>query len=122
MRPEEKEGVRVLCRSFLLLLLAWLIAPGTLLAQEEGRVALVVGIGAYANAPKLESPVRDAQAMAAALGGLGFDVDLVLDPDYRQLGGSLREFGQKVVGQDLALDILRRLRPPGRRPELPDPD
>ncbi len=74
-----------------------------LLAEEEQRFALVIGIGAYANAPMLESPTRDAQAMAAALGRLGFDVDLALDSDYRQLGGRLREFGHKAADKDLAL-------------------
>ena len=92
-------------RVLLLLLLPWLALPaipGS--AAEETRIALIIGIGAYAHAPQLANPTRDAQAMAETLGGLGFEVDLVLDPDYRALSAALREFGRKVPEKsDLAL-------------------
>ena len=45
---------------------------------NEKRVALVIGNGAYKDAP-LKNPPNDARAMAAALKELGFQVDLVLD-------------------------------------------
>ena len=35
----------------------------------ERRVALVVGVGAYLNAPQLANPVHDARAMAETCGG-----------------------------------------------------
>ncbi len=94
--------MRGLCCS-LLLLLAWLIPSPMLLADEERRVALVVGIGTYAHAPKLDNTVRDAQAMAEALGRLGFEAELVLDPDFRLLGTKLRDFGLKAADADLTL-------------------
>ena len=50
-----------------------------------------------------ENPTRDAKTMADTLGGLGFQVDLVLDPDYRRLSTALREFGHKAADADLTL-------------------
>ena len=91
-------------RVLLLLLLPWLALPaipGS--AAEESRVALIVGIGTYAHAPQLANPTRDAKAMGQTLSGLGFSVDLVLDPDYRGLSTALREFGRKVPESDLAV-------------------
>ncbi len=91
-------------RALLLLLLPWLALPaipGS--AAEETRIALIVGIGGYAHAPPLANPTRDAKAMGQTLGGLGFSVDLVLDPDYRALSTALREFGRKVPESDLAV-------------------
>src|SRR3954447_13624995 len=83
------------------LLCLLLIAPAR--ADGERRVALVVGVGAYAHAPALENPTRDAKTMADTLGGLGFQVDLVLDPDYRRLSSALREFGHKAADAELTL-------------------
>lgn len=92
-----------LCRPLLVLLLTLLLPSPSLPAEQEARVALVVGIGSYAHAPQLGTSARDAQAMAEALGRLGFKVDLVLDPDFRQLGTTLREFGYKAADSDLTL-------------------
>src|SRR5713226_8216209 len=41
---------------------------------EVRRIALVIGNGAYTNAPPLKNPPNDAREMAAALRFLGFDV------------------------------------------------
>ena len=89
--------------TLLLLCLACLPPSGAARAEEERRLALVVGVGAYAHAPALANPTRDAKAMAETLGGLGFRVDLVLDPDYRRLSTALREFGHKAADADLTL-------------------
>src|SRR5689334_2494416 len=77
---------------FLLVLLFAMAAsaePGLSAAPAEGdpgrRVALVVGNGAYANAPPLPNPPRDASAMAEALRGLGFEVIEAHDVDYRAM-------------------------------------
>lgn len=91
-------------RLLVLLVLPWLIAPAEpSSAADEVRLALVIGIGGYEHAPSLANPTRDAQAMGAELGKLGFAVDLVLDPDYRALSAALREFGRKAADSDLAL-------------------
>ena len=91
---------------YCLLILLWLacILPRhAAQADDERRLALVIGVGTYVNAPKLNNPTRDAQAMAEMLGRLGFEADLVLDPDSRQLSAALREFGRKAEESDLAL-------------------
>jgi peptidoglycan hydrolase-like protein with peptidoglycan-binding domain len=91
--------MRVLPRlAILLLLLAW---PGSqALAQ---RVALVVGAGAYRHVPPLPNAANDASDMAASLRGLGFDVDLVLDPDRTALERAVERFGLATRGAEAAL-------------------
>lgn len=69
----------------------------------DRRVAFVIGIGAYKNAPKLANPVNDAHAVGEALKGLGFDVQEVDDPDFRTLSRSLRDFGIKAAQADVAV-------------------
>ena len=89
----------------ILLLLAALPIPSFAqpLPVTERRVAFVIGIGAYKNAPKLANPVNDARAVGEALRRLGFDVQEVDDPDFRQFGRSLRDFGIKAAQADVAV-------------------
>lgn len=67
------------------------------------RVALVVGVGDYVNAPRLPNPPRDARAIDEALKRLGFDSELVLDPDRLQLEAAVRRLGDRSRGADAAL-------------------
>ena len=69
----------------------------------ERRVAFVVGIGAYQNAPRLTNPVNDAKAVGEALRRLNFTVDEIYDADFRQLSRALREFGIKAQQADVAV-------------------
>jgi formylglycine-generating enzyme required for sulfatase activity len=69
----------------------------------ERRVAFVVGIGAYQNAPRLANPVNDARAVGEALRRLNFTVDEIYDADFRQLSRALREFGIKAQQADVAI-------------------
>ncbi|HEV7264654.1 MAG TPA: caspase family protein [Falsiroseomonas sp.] len=82
----------------LLLLLAW--PAGQALAQ---RVALVIGAGAYQHVPPLPNATNDATDMAGTLRGLGFAVDLVLDPDRAALEGAVQRFGIAARGAEAAL-------------------
>jgi formylglycine-generating enzyme required for sulfatase activity len=87
-----------------LLLLAAIPIPGRAQQpQPAPRVAFVIGIGAYKNAPKLANPVNDARAIGQALQRLGFDVEEVDDPDFRQLTHSLRDFGIKAAQAEVAV-------------------
>ncbi|MBI1209238.1 MAG: DUF1036 domain-containing protein [Azospirillum sp.] len=72
-------------------------------AWADKRVALVVGNGNYQNAPRLPNPPRDAQAMAASLRRLGFEVIDGIDLDRDGMVKALRGFGQAVEGADVAL-------------------
>ncbi|MFA6922248.1 MAG: caspase family protein, partial [Gallionella sp.] len=71
-------------------------------AASEQRIALVIGNGAYSNAP-LKNPVNDAKDMAIKLRGLGFDVIERNDLKTRQIGSTLREFRSKLVPGAVAL-------------------
>ena len=67
------------------------IGSAALAGPDVRRSALVIGNGAYKIAP-LRNPVIDARAVAAALAGLGFAVDLKTDTSRRDLIESLRQF------------------------------
>ena len=82
------------------LLLPWL-AP--LPAQADGRVALVVGNGAYTQTGTLANPVNDARAVGAALNRIGFDATVLEDLDRNKMGDALRQFEEDSDGADMAL-------------------
>jgi formylglycine-generating enzyme required for sulfatase activity len=88
---------------WLLLCAAWLPHATLAATGEERRMALVIGISAYQNAPALANPVNDARAVGEALRRLKFDVSEVYDPNYRSLASSIREFGIRAAGADVAL-------------------
>jgi hypothetical protein len=91
--------LRALLVAFAVLLLA---APPAA-AQQGARVALVMGVGAYQAIPPLANPANDARALAAELRRLGFDTDLVLDPDRGGMEQAVRRLGQRAVGAEAAL-------------------
>src|SRR3954468_14247821 len=72
-------------------------------AEQPARVALVVGVGKYVKVAELPNTVNDARAIGASLQRLGFDVDLVLDPDKPALDGAIRRFGERAAGAETAL-------------------
>lgn len=86
-------------RLFLCLALVLLPAP----AAMAQRVALVVGVSAYRNVPPLANTANDAQDLAGALQRLGFQTDLVQDPDRGQLEQAVRRLGQAARGAEAAL-------------------
>src|ERR1700745_3814087 len=63
--------------------------------QQEKRIALVVGNGAYAKAP-LATAANDAGLIAQTLQAAGFDVVGARDLDSDTLRRSLRDFMQKA--------------------------
>src|SRR5215475_13690285 len=80
------------------LLLALLLAgfPGPVAAQQqEKRIALVVGDGAYAKVP-LATAANDAGLIAQTLQAAGFDVIGARDLDADSLRKSFRDFLQKA--------------------------
>ena len=60
-----------------ILVLAIFLLGSVLWAQK--KYALVIGNGNYTGISKLNNPVNDANDMAAALQGLGFTVEKVLN-------------------------------------------
>ena len=78
----------------LFLALSLLASPDSAAFAE--KVALVIGNGAYVNAPALTNPKNDAEDMAAALKKLGFKVILGIDLDKRAMDGKILEFANAL--------------------------
>lgn len=72
-------------------------------ATADRRVALVVGISSYVNAPRLANPINDATDIAAKLLSLGFDVTTGFDLNRDDFSRLLNDFEQKAVNADAAL-------------------
>ena len=72
-------------------------------ASAAGRVALVVGNGAYTHAGRLPNPTNDASDVAAALGRLGFEVTIARDAGRTALNEALRTFTRRSATADVAL-------------------
>jgi uncharacterized caspase-like protein len=72
-------------------------------AAAERRVALVIGNSAYVNAPALRNPRNDAQAMAAVLGELGFEVITGLDLSRPQIEATVHQFAHALKGAETSV-------------------
>ncbi len=78
------------------LCLLWLLAvPAWSAQQQERRVALVIGNGAYKDAP-LRNPVHDARDMSRELKKLGFEVILRENASLRQMEDALDQFWASI--------------------------
>lgn len=71
-------------------------------ARTLRRSALVIGNGAYKSAP-LKNPVGDAQAVAASLKDLGYEVTLRQNTTLFELIEALRDFSLRSVKSDVRL-------------------
>ncbi|MBY6261044.1 hypothetical protein EI613_03765 [Azospirillum sp. 412522] len=72
-------------------------------AAAESRLALVIGVSNYRNAPELVNPRNDARAIGEALRALNFTVDEQYDLDARGFATALRQFGLKASQADVAV-------------------
>jgi uncharacterized caspase-like protein len=72
------------------------------MAVTEDRIALVIGNAAYRNDP-LDNPVNDARLIAQALKQSGFSVALQENLDRRGLVNALREFGNRLGENTIAV-------------------
>ena len=79
--------------------LTWPAAP----ALAERRVALVVGNGNYDVFRPLPNAGRDAKLVAATLGGLGFEVEVLVDSRRAGFDAALGRLARAADGADLAL-------------------
>ncbi|MEL6570978.1 MAG: caspase family protein [Pseudomonadota bacterium] len=85
---------------FLLVFVAFVLLPFGVTAQQ--RVALVVGNNAYEDVPVLEKAVADAEAIAAQLATLDFDVILATDVDRRTFNLKVSEMINRLEPGDTA--------------------
>jgi hypothetical protein len=79
------------------------IALGLGQASAEKRVALVVGNGAYTNAPRLPNPANDAADIAAALRRAGFETIVGLDLDRAAMERASIAFARASREADVAM-------------------
>lgn len=91
--------MQILIRCLLALLLAHACVPTQAQSRAatgaEHRIALVIGNGAYKDAP-LANPANDAVAIAKTLEGLGFKVILRTNVTQSQMRQAVREFGDEL--------------------------
>jgi hypothetical protein len=72
-------------------------------AQEQRRVALIIGNNDYDNVPKLQKAVNDADAVAKRLNEIGFAVTVARDIGRRAMSRAVLEFEKQIQKGDLAL-------------------
>jgi tetratricopeptide (TPR) repeat protein len=72
------------------------------LAPLGRRVALIIGNSAYPDGMALANPVNDANAMAASLKRLGFDVVLTTNATKADMSDAMYRFAVKSEGADAA--------------------
>ena len=72
-------------------------------SRAENRIALVIGNGAYKEAPALPNPPNDARAVIDTLKRLNFDVVAGTDLDIDDMRQAIRDFSRKLEGSDVAL-------------------
>ncbi|MFP3040354.1 caspase family protein, partial [Treponema primitia] len=78
-----------------MVLMALAFLPLALGAQQ--KFALVIGNGAYTSVTRLNNPVNDANDMKAALQGLGFQVDLLLNGAQAQMEAAVVRLGRQLA-------------------------
>lgn len=65
-------------------------------ARGEGRVALVIGNGAYGGLERLKNAVNDARLIARTLRDIGFDVVERIDADDKAMKRAMQDFGRRI--------------------------
>ena len=85
----------------ILLSLLFLTCPSAVYSAQN-RVALVIGNGAYRDAP-LRNPVNDARLMRNLLRKAGFSVTIVENARKNELVSAIRRFGKALRNSDAAL-------------------
>jgi len=84
--------------AFLLILAALVLslcAPALAAPQQERRVALIIGNGAYKAGP-LKNPANDARDMAGVLRSVGFEVILRENANLRAMNDAIDQFWQSL--------------------------
>ena len=72
-------------------------------AQDNKKLALVIGNAAYTQSEALKNPVRDAKAMRKTLENIGFKVLYAEDASTEEMDKAINEFCEKLKGCDIGL-------------------
>jgi len=85
-------------------------------AVATNRKALVIGNGAYKSVRTLKNPANDANALAAALRRIGFEVTPAIDVDIGGMDAALGRFTRGLAKGDVAMVFFagHGLQAPGR--------
>ena len=78
------------------MLLACLLTLPATVSRAAERVALVLGNGAYRNAPQLANAPADARGLAEVLGRLGFEVFSGIDLDRAATDALIHKFRSRA--------------------------
>jgi hypothetical protein len=91
-------------RKLVIILVACALASLPVLGYTatESRLALVIGNGAYKNAP-LRNPVNDATDIGRTLKRLGFQVTILRDASQRKMEDAIRSFGKELANGGVGL-------------------
>lgn len=74
---------------------------GTTLAQNEHRVALLIGNANYdQNWPNLAAPVKDVQLIAKSLNDCGFDTEVLTDANRSDMLEAINDFIEKIDNEE----------------------
>jgi hypothetical protein len=84
-------------------ILVWFAMTVTASAQEQRRIALVIGNNAYETVPVLEKAVNDANAVSRRLAEIGFEVTTATDIGRRAMSRAVVEFEKTILPGDLVL-------------------
>lgn len=79
-------------------MLITLLLGSSVMAATERRVALVIGNNDYQSIVKLEKAVNDANAVAAELRKVGFEVEVLNNVGRKKMNLAINDFVQKVSG------------------------
>ena len=91
-------------KKHLTFILLMVLATITCKAQNERRLALVIGNAEYVGKGNtLRNPVNDANDVSNKLKTLGFDVTTVLNASMLEMDDAIDAFGQKAKNYDVAL-------------------
>jgi Caspase domain len=90
-------------RFYSIIAAALLLLVTSLSALAAGKVALVIGNGAYQNANPLPNPANDATDMAAMLETLGFTVISGVDLTQAKMAQKVGDFEEAARGADVTL-------------------
>lgn len=89
--------------AYALVIAVWLTSLLSQPALAEKRVALVIGNGAYQNAPTLKNSRRDADDIASALQRLGFAVTRLADGNLAETRRAVSEFDATASVSEMAV-------------------
>ncbi|HLJ50543.1 MAG TPA: SUMF1/EgtB/PvdO family nonheme iron enzyme [Bryobacteraceae bacterium] len=102
MKLKSKWGVVALTLSIGVTTATNALAQRDLILERGNHIALVIGNDAYPKGP-LKNAVNDARSMSGALQEVGFQVELLINGDLRQMDRAVDKFASRLGSGDVAV-------------------